>query len=42
MVLINGERFNIGDTIEELVTIEDIVQEGVVVKFENVKFLIPK
>ena len=42
MVLINGERFNIGDTIDDLVTIEDIVQEGVVVKFENVTFLIPK
>jgi len=42
MVLINGERFSIGDTIAESVNIEDIVQEGIVVTFENIRFLIPK
>lgn len=42
MVLINGERFNIGNTINETVSIEDIVQEGIVVTFEDIKFLIPK
>ena len=42
MVLINGERYNIGDQIEAVLTIIDIVQEGIVVSFENLEFLIPK
>ncbi len=42
MVLINGERFNIGDAIEESVSIVDIVPEGIVVAYDNIQFLIPK
>ncbi len=42
MVLINGERFNIGDSIENVLTVSDIVKEGIVVSFENIEFLIPK
>jgi len=42
MVLINGEMYAIGDTIEEVLTIEDILKEGVVMSFENLEFLIPK
>ena len=42
MVLINGERYNIGDTISESVDITDIVQEGIVVTYQDIKFLIPK
>lgn len=42
MVLINGERYNIGDTIEEVLTVSDIVKEGIVVSFASLKFLIPK
>jgi general secretion pathway protein B len=42
MVLINGERYNIGDQIESIVTIKDIVKEGIVVAYENLEFLIPK
>ncbi|TDR20560.1 general secretion pathway protein GspB [Marinicella litoralis] len=42
MVLINGERFNIGDTIDDAVTIQDIVPEGIVVAFAGIEFLIPK
>ncbi len=42
MVLINGERFNIGDTISESIEIVDIVQEGIVVTYDNITFLIPK
>lgn len=42
MVLINGERYNIGDQIEDVLTVTDIVQEGIVVSYENIQFLIPK
>jgi len=42
MVLINGDRYNVGDSIESTLTIEEIVKEGIVVSYENIKFLIPK
>jgi general secretion pathway protein B len=42
MLMINGEKFAIGDSIEGLVTVRDIVPEGVVLEFENIRFLLPK
>lgn len=42
MVILNGVKYATGDIIEELVTVEEINQQGVVLKFEGVKFLIPK
>ncbi|MCB1581726.1 MAG: general secretion pathway protein GspB [Marinicella sp.] len=42
MVLINGERYNIGDSIGDVLTVSDIVKEGIVVSYENLRFLIPK
>jgi general secretion pathway protein B len=42
MLMINGEKFAIGDSIEGLVTVHDIVPEGVVLAYENIRFLLPK
>ncbi|WP_223787289.1 general secretion pathway protein GspB [Marinicella meishanensis] len=42
MVILNGVKFLTGDVIEELVTVDEIVKEGVVLKFENIRFLVPK
>ena len=42
MLMINGEKFAIGDRIEDLLTIHDIVPEGVVLAYENIRFLLPK
>jgi len=42
MVILNGVKYNTGDIIEDLVSVEEINQEGVVLKFENINFLIPK
>ncbi len=42
MVILNGVKYATGDIIEELVTVEEINQQGVVLKFEGIKFLIPK
>lgn len=42
MVILNGERFNIGDEIEGVAKIKDIVAEGVVVEVGATVFMIPK
>jgi hypothetical protein len=42
MVILNGIKYATGDIIEELVTVGEINQEGVVLEFEGIKFLIPK
>ncbi len=42
MVIMNGVKFVTGDVIEELVTVKEIVKEGVVLEFENIRFLVPK
>ncbi len=42
MVLLNGVKYSVGDLIEQLVEVKEITQEGVVLKFENVEFLVPK
>ncbi len=42
MVILNGVKYATGDIIDELVTVEEINQQGVVLKFESVTFLIPK
>ncbi len=42
MVILNGVKYTTGDSIEDLVTVEEINQDGVVLTFEGVKFLIPK
>lgn len=42
MVIINGQRFNIGDDIEGVATVQDIVPEGVVIASGDVVFLLPK
>ncbi len=42
MVILNGVKYVTGDSIEELVSVEEINQSGVVLKFENTQFLIPK
>ena len=42
MVLLNGVKYVAGDLIEELVSVEEINQEGVILKFEGTRFLIPK
>lgn len=42
MVILNGVRYAAGESIEDLVMVEEINQEGVVLRFEDIKFLIPK
>lgn len=42
MVILNGVKYIIGDTIEEIVVVKEINQQGVVLTFEGIKFLIPK
>ncbi len=42
MVILNGQRFNIGDDIEGVATIKDIVPEGVVIESGETVFLLPK
>ena len=42
IAIINGVRFKINETIEEQVSILDIIKEGVVLSFNGEKFLIPK
>ncbi|MCX7552793.1 general secretion pathway protein GspB [Marinicella sp. S1101] len=42
MIFLNGTKYGIGDLIEEMVEVIDITQEGVVLKFENLEFLVPK
>ncbi len=42
MILLNGAKYSVGDVIEEVITVEDIVKEGVVLSFQDNKFLIPK
>ena len=42
MVVLNGVKYATGDLIEEIVEVEEINREGVVLNFENIKFLIPK
>lgn len=42
MVLLNGVKYAVGDLIEEVVEVKDITQEGVLLKFESVEFLVPK
>lgn len=42
LIMMNGVKYQTGDVIEEIVTVEEINKEGVVLKFENIKFLIPK
>jgi general secretion pathway protein B len=42
MLMINGEKFAIGDSIEDLLTVYDIVPEGVILAYENIRFLLPK
>jgi len=42
MLMIGGEKFAIGDNIEGILTVHDIVPEGVVLAFENIRFLLPK
>lgn len=42
MVLINGEKYSIGDLIADVITVEDITKEGVIVKFQEYNILIPK
>lgn len=42
MLMINGEKIAIGDSIDGLLTVEDIVPEGVVLTYENIRFLLPK
>lgn len=42
LVMMNGIKFQVGDVIDEIVTVEEISQEGVVLSFENIKFLVPK
>lgn len=42
MVMMNGVKFLAGDVIEDLVTVDEIVKEGVVLRFENIRFLVPK
>lgn len=42
MIFLNGTKYGVGDLIEEVVEVIDITQEGVVLKFENLEFLVPK
>ncbi len=42
MILLNGNKYNVGDTIEEVITIEDITQDGVLLSFQGTRFLLPK
>ncbi len=42
MVIMNGIKFVTGDVIEEIVKVKEIVEEGVVLEFENIRFLVPK
>ncbi len=42
MVVLNGVKYSTGDTIEEIIQVEEINREGVVLNFESIKFLIPK
>ena len=42
MIIMNGVKFVTGDMIEELVKVKEIVKEGVVLEFENMRFLVPK
>ncbi len=42
MAIINGQRFNIGDDFEGLITIKDIIPEGVLVESGTTVFLIPR
>jgi hypothetical protein len=42
IAIINGVRFKINETIEEQVSVLDIIKEGVVLSFNGEKFLIPK
>ncbi|MBL4661883.1 MAG: general secretion pathway protein GspB [Alcanivoracaceae bacterium] len=42
IAIINGVRFSINDSIEENITLLDIIAEGVLLEFSGEKFLIPK
>lgn len=42
MVILNGERYAVGDKIEEIGSVKDITQEGVVLEINGVTFMIPK
>lgn len=42
MIMLNGNKYNVGDTIEEVITVEDITQEGVLLNFQGTRFLLPK
>ena len=42
MAVINGLRYGTGDIIEEIVTVQDITQEGVLLEYEGQVFMIPK